>query len=202
MFGGTTAKNIYENTNDKAVSRAEQRDMLEIASLKQSQKATAQANINALMQRKTELQSYIAELRSDQGWDAYSKAINSYVGAAKGLRTLGITEEDSSSNTKGFNDSLSAEVSSGFITKQFANVNIANNSSWINSSAKVNNKSNTLTEDAFAYSRFKDGDAYGNAARNERKAAITQLISDIKNQIEDINKCIDSWSSDLGVNND
>ena len=199
MFGGTTAKNIYENTNDNAVSRAEQRDMLEIASLKQSQKATAQANINALMQRKTELQNYIAELRSDQGWDAYSKAVNAYVGTAKGLRTLGITEADSSSNTKGFNDSLSAGVSTGFITKQIANVNIANNSSWINSSTKVNNKSNALTEDAFAYSRFKDGDVYGNAARNDRKVAITQLINDLKKQIEYINSCIDSWSSDLGV---
>ena len=199
MFGGTTAKNIYENTNDNAVSRAEQRDMLEIASLKQSQKATAQANINALIQRKTEIQNYIAELRSDQGWDAYSKAVNAYVGTAKGLRTLGITEADSSSSTKEFNDSLTAGVSSGFITKQIANVNIANNSSWTNSSAKANNKSNALTEDAFAYSRFKDGDAYGNAARNDRKAAITQLINDLKKQIEYINSCIDSWSSDLGV---
>ena len=199
MFGGTTAKNIYENTNDNAVSRAEQRDMLEIASLKQSQKATAQANINALIQRKAEIQNYIANLRSDQGWDAYSKAVNAYVGTAKGLRTLGITEADSSSNTKEFNDSLTAGVGTGFITKQIANVNIANNSSWINSSAEVNNKSNALTEDAFAYSRFKDGDAYGNAARNDRKAAITQLINDLKKHIEYINSCIDSWSDDLGV---
>ena len=198
-ISGTTAKTIYETTDPNAVSRAEQKDVLEISKLSQEQKGVAQSNFNALLARKSELQTLITQLRSDQGWEVYTQAMNAVVGTAKGLNSLGVTDASNSSSNKGFSDTLSANVSTGSVTKAFVSGGISNNSSWNNSSTEALSKSNSLSQDALALSKFKSGEDYAKATREAKKAANEQLIKRLEGQIEIIDKCIDSWGKDLGL---
>ena len=200
VISGTTAKTIYETVDPNAVGRAEQKDVLEISKLSQEQKSVAQSNINALLARKSELQTLITQLKSDQGWEVYAQAMNAVVGTAKGLSSLGVTDDSSSSSNKGFSDTLSANVSTGSVTKAFVSGGVSNNSSWNNSSAKTLSESKSLNQDALALSKFKSGEAYANATREAKKAANEQLIKRLEGQIEIIDKCIDSWGKDLGFN--
>lgn len=199
VISGTTAKTIYETVNTDAVGRAEQKDVLEISKLSQEQKGVAQSNVNALLARKSELQTLITQLRSDQGWEVYAQAMNAVVGTAKGLNSLGVTDGSSSSSNKGFSDTLSANVSTGSVTKAFVSGGISNSSSWNNSSAEALNKSKSLNQDALALSKFKSGESYAKATREAKKAANEQLIKRLEGQIEIIDKCIDSWGKDLGL---
>ena len=199
VISGTTAQTIYETTNTDAVDRAEQKDILEISKLSQEQKGIAQSNVNALLARKSELQTLINQLRSDQGWEAYTQAMNAVVGTAKGLSSLGVTDGSNSSSNKGFSDTLSANVSTGKITSAFVSGGISNNSTWSNSSAEALSKSNSLSQDALALSKFKSGESYAKATREAKKAANEQLIKRLEGQIEIIDKCIDSWGKDLGL---
>ena len=199
VISGTTAKTIYETVNTDAVGRAEQKDVLEISKLSQEQKGVAQSNFNALLARKSELQTLITQLRSDQGWEVYTQAMNAVVGTAKGLNSLGVTDASNSSSNKGFSDTLSANVSTGSVTKAFVSGGISNSSSWNNSSAEALNKSKSLNQDALALSKFKSGEDYAKATREAKKAANEQLIKRLEGQIEIIDKCIDSWGKDLGL---
>ena len=199
VISGTTAKTIYETVNTDAVGRAEQKDVLEISKLSQEQKGVAQSNFNALLARKSELQTLITRLKSDQGWEVYAQAMNAVVGTAKGLSSLGVTDDSSSSSNKGFSDTLSANVSTGSVTKAFVSGGVSNKSSWNNSSTEALSKSNSLSQDALALSKFKSGEAYANATREAKKAANEQLIRRLEGQIEIIDKCIDSWGKDLGL---
>lgn len=194
-----TGGDVYGTTDPNAVIRAAERDALEINKLSQEQKGIAQSNINALLARKSELQTLITRLKSDQGWEAYAQAMNAVVGTAKGLSSLGVTDASNSSSNKGFSDTLSANVSTGGVTKAFVSGGVSNNSSWNNSSAKALSKSNSLSQDALALSKFKSGEAYANATREAKKAANEQLIKRLEGQIEIIDKCIDSWGKDLGL---
>ena len=199
VISGTTAKTIYETTDPNAVGRAEQKDILEISKLSQEQKNVAQSNVNALLARKSELQTLIAQLRSDQGWEVYAQAMNAVVGTAKGLSSLGVTDASNSSSQKGFSDALSANVSTGIITSKFVSGGVSNNSSWNNSSAEALSKSNSLNQDALALSKFESGEDYAKATREAKKEANKQLIERLENQIKIIDKCIDSWGKDLGL---
>lgn len=199
VISGTTGEKIYGTVDPNAVSRAEQRDILGISKLSQEQKGVAQSNINALLARKSELQTIITQLKSDQGWEVYTQAMNAVVGTAKGLSSLGVTDDSSSSSNKGFSDTLSANVSTGNITKAFVSGGVSNNSSWNNSSAKALSKSNSLNQDALALSKFKSGESYAKATREAKKEANEQLIKRLEKQIEIIDKCIDSWGKDLGL---
>ena len=199
VISGTTGETIYQTIDPNAVSRAEQKDVLEISKLSQEQKGIAQSNVNALLARKSELQTLIAQLKSDQGWEAYAQTMNAVVGTAKGLSSLGITDDSSSSSNKGFSDTLSANVKTGKVTSAFVSGGISNNSSWNNSSAESLSKSNSLNQDALALSKFKTGEDYAKATREAKKAANEQLIKRLEGQIEIIDKCIDSWGKDLGL---
>ena len=199
VISGTTGETIYGTVDPNAVSRAEQRDILGINKLSQEQKGVAQSNINALLARKSELQTLITQLKSDQGWEVYTQAMNAIVGTAKGLNSLGVTDASNSSSNKGFSDTLSANVSTGSVTKAFVSGGVSNNSSWNNSSAKALSKSNSLSQDALALSKFKSGEDYAKATREAKKAANEQLIKRLEGQIEIIDKCIDSWGKDLGL---
>lgn len=199
VISGTTAKTIYETVNTDAVGRAEQKDVLEISKLSQEQKSVAQSNINALLARKSELQTIITQLRSDQGWEVYTQAMNAVVGTAKGLSSLGVTDTSNSSSQKGFSDTLSADVKTGKVTAAFVSGGVSNSSSWNNSSTEALSKSNSLSQDALALSKFKSGESYANATREAKKAANEQLIKRLEGQIEIIDKCIDSWGKDLGL---
>ena len=194
-----SGEDVYGSTDPNAVIRAAERDALRTSKLSQEQKGVAQSNVNALLARKSELQTLIAQLKSDQGWDVYTQAMNATVGTAKGLSTLGITDDSSSSSNKGFSDTLSADVKTGSVTKAFVSGGISNNSTWNNSSAKSLSKSNSLSQDALAYSKFKTGEEYAKASREAKKAANEQLIERLEKQIEIIDKCIDSWGKDLGL---
>ena len=196
---GVSSQTAYENIDPNAISRAEQRDALGISKLSQEQKGVAQSNVNALLARKSELQTLISQLKSDQGWEVYTQAMNAIVGTAKGLSSLGITDDSSSSSNKGFSDTLSADVKTGKVTSAFVSGGISNNSSWNNSSAKSLSKSNSLNQDTLAYSKFKSGEEYAKATREAKKAANEQLIKRLEGQIEIIDKCIDSWGKDLGL---
>ena len=199
VISGTTGETIYGTVDPNAVSRAEQRDILEISKLSQEQKGVAQSNINALLARKSELQTIITQLKSDQGWEVYTQAMNAVVGTAKGLSSLGVTDDSSSSSNKGFSDTLSANVKTGKLTSTFVSGGISNNSTWNNSSAEALSKSNSLNQDALALSKFKSGEDYAKATREAKKAANEQLIKRLEGQIEIIDKCIDSWGKDLGL---
>ena len=199
VISGTTGETIYGTVDPNAVSRAEQRDILEINKMSQEQKGVAQSNVNALLARKSELQTIITQLKSDQGWEVYAQAMNAIVGTAKGLNSLDITDASNSSSNKGFSDTLSAKVSTGSITKAFVSGKVSNNSTWNNSSAEALSKSNSLSQDALALSKFKSGEDYAKATREAKKAANEQLIKRLEGQIEIIDKCIDSWGKDLGL---
>lgn len=199
LSGVPSASTIYNTVDPNAVVRAERRDILETSKLSQEQKGVAQSNINALLARKSELQTIIAQLKSDQGWEVYTQAMNAVVGTAKGLNSLGVTDASNSSSNKGFSDTLSANVSTGSVTKAFVSGGISNSSSWNNSSAKALSKSNSLSQDALALSKFKSGESYAKATREAKKEANEQLIKRLENQIEIIDKCIDSWGKDLGL---
>ena len=199
VISGTTGETIYGTVDPNAVSRAEQRDILEINKMSQEQKGVAQSNINALLARKSELQTLITQLKSDQGWEVYTQAMNAIVGTAKGLNSLGVTDASNSSSNKGFSDTLSADVKTGKVTAAFVSGGISNNSSWNNSSAKSLSKSNSLSQDALALSKFKSAEGYAKATREAKKAANEQLIKRLEGQIEIIDKCIDSWGKDLGL---
>lgn len=194
-----TGEDVYGTIDPDAVTRAAQRDALGISKLSQEQKGIAQSNINALLARKSELQTLITQLKSDQGWEVYAQAMNAVVGTAKGLSSLGVTDSSSSSSNKGFSDTLSADVSTGKVTAAFVSGSVSNSSSWNNSSTKALNKSNSLNQDALALSKFKSGESYANATREAKKAANEQLIKRLEGQIEIIDKCIDSWGKDLGL---
>lgn len=199
VISGTTAQTIYETTNTDAVDRAEQKDILEIGKLSQEQKGVAQSNVNALLARKSELQTIIAQLKSDQGWEVYAQAMNAVVGTAKGLSSLGVTDSSNSSSQKGFSDTISASVSTGNIASKFVSGRVSNSSSWNNSSTEALSKSNSLNQDALALSKFNSGESYAKATREAKKAANEQLIKRLEGQIEIIDKCIDSWGKDLGL---
>lgn len=199
VLQGTTAKTIYETVNQGAVDRAEQKDILEVSKLSQEQKGIAQSNFNALLARKSELQTLITQLKSDQGWEAYAQAMNAVVGTAKGLSSFGVTDASSSSSQKGFSDTLSASVGVGSLPSKFVSGDIGNTTNWNNSSAEALSKSNSLNQDALALSKFKSGEAYANATREAKREANEQLIKRLEGQIEIIDKCIDSWGKDLGL---
>ena len=196
---GASSQTVYENTDPNAIDRAEQRDILGISKLSQEQKGVAQSNVNALLARKSELQTLITQLKSDQGWEVYTQVMNAVVGTAKGLSSLGVTDNSSSSSNKGFSDTLSADVKTGKLPSAFVSGGISNSSSWNNSSAEALSKSNSLSQDALALSKFKTGEEYANATREAKKAANEQLIKRLEGQIEIIDKCIDSWGKDLGL---
>ena len=198
-ISGTTAQTIYDTVYKSAVDRAEQKDVLEISKLSQEQKGVAQSNINALLARKSELQTLITQLRSDQGWGVYAQAMNAVVGTAKGLSSLGVTDDSSSSSNKSFSDTLSTSVSTGNLSSSFVSGKVSNNSTWNNSSAESLSKSSSLNQDALALSKFKSGEAYAKATREAKKEANEQLIKRLEGQIEIIDKCIDSWGKDLGL---
>ena len=199
VISGTTGETIYGTVDPNAVSRAEQRDILEISKLSQEQKGVAQSNVNALLARKSELQTLINQLKSDQGWEVYTQAMNATVGTAKGLSSLGVTDNSSSSSNKGSSDQLSANVKTGKVTAAFVSGGISNNANWNKSSAEALSKSNSLNQDALALSKFKTGEEYAKASREAKKAANEQLIKRLEGQIEIIDKCIDSWGKDLGL---
>lgn len=199
LSGVPSASTIYNTVDPNAVVRAEQRDILETSKLSQEQKGVAQSNINALLARKSELQTIIAQLKSDQGWEVYAQAMNAVVGTAKGLSSLGVTDSSNSSSQKGFSDTISANVSTGNIASKFVSGSISNSSSWNNSSTEALSKSNSLNQDALALSKFKSGESYAKATREAKKAANEQLIKRLEGQIEIIDKCIDSWGKDLGL---
>lgn len=199
LSGVPSSDTIYNTFGPEAVDNAKQRDALKTSKMSQEQKGVAQSNINALLARKSELQTLITQLKSDQGWEVYAQAMNAVVGTAKGLSSLGVTDDSSSSSNKGFSDTLSANVSTGSVTKAFVSGEVSNNSSWNNSSAKARSKSNSLSQDALALSKFKSGEAYAKATREAKKAANEQLIKRLEGQIEIIDKCIDSWGKDLGL---
>ena len=196
---GTSPQTVYGTIDPLAVEMLKQKDILEINRLSQEQKGIAQSNVNALLARKSELQTLIAQLRSDQGWEAYAQAMNAVVGTAKGLSSIGVTDTSSSSSQKGFSNTLSASVSTGNLSSKFVSSGISNNSSWNNSSAEALSKSNSLSQDALAYSKFKSGESYAKATREAKKEANEQLIKRLEGQIEIIDKCIDSWGKDLGL---
>lgn len=197
--GVQSASTIYNTLDPDAVVIAKQRDILGISKLSQEQKGVAQSNVNALLARKSELQTLINQLKSDQGWEVYAQAMNAVVGTAKGLSSLGVTDSSNSSSNKGFSDTLSEDVKTGKLPSAFVSGGISNNSTWNNSSAEALNKSNSINEDALALSKFKSGEEYAKATREAKKAANEQLIKRLEGQIEIIDKCIDSWGKDLDL---
>ena len=199
VISGTSPQTVYGTIDPTAVEIAKQKDILEVSKLSQEQKGIAQSNVNALLVRKSELQALIAQLKSDQGWEVYAQAMNAVVGTAKGLSSIGVTDASSSSSNKGFSDTLSANVSTGKLTSKFVSGGISNSSSWNNSSAEALSKSNSLSQDALAVSKFEAGEAYAKATREAKKEANEQLIKRLEVQIEIIDKCIDSWGKDLGL---
>lgn len=198
-ISGTTAKTIYENTNDDAVDNAARRDALEISKLTQEQKATAQSNLTAMLARKSELQALIAQLKADQGWNSYVQAMNALVGTAKGLSSVGIGDQTSTSSQKSFQDSLTVDAQAGAIPSMYVKGGVTNNSQWANSSANAVSKSNTLNQDALALSKFADGEAYAKASKQAQMEANKELIKNLEGQVALIDRCINSWSKDLGV---
>lgn len=196
---GTSAKNVYENTDDTAVSNAKKMDILEVSKLEQDQKTVAQSNLNALLQRKTELQTLINKLESDQGWNSYVEAMNAVVGTARGLESIGAASNSSTQSNNGFANTLSGSVGTGGIPAAFVSANISDSATWNNSSASSSGSSSSLNKDAFALAKYGSGEAYAKAGKEAQVKANKNLISELQNQIKIIDACINAWGKDLGV---
>lgn len=196
---GTSSKNVYENTDDKAVENAKKRDILEVSKLEQDQKTVAQGNLNALLQRKTELQTLINKLESDQGWGSYVEAMNAVVGTARGLETLGAAYNSSTQSNDGFANTLSGSVETGSVPAAFVKVNISDSATWNNSIASSSGSSSSLNKDAFALAKYGSAESYAKAGKEAHVKANKNLISELQNQIQIIDTCIDAWGKDLGV---
>lgn len=204
---GTTATALNENVSDTSDKTREidmEKKTLEIKKLNQDQKNTAQNNLNALIARKSELQALITKLKSDQGWGSYVEAMNAVVGTAKGLETVGATSSSSSSDSsnKGSSNTLGGNVGTGSVPSAFVSANIGDSQTWNSSSASSNsrNAGSSLNKDSLALSKFKDAEGYAKAGKEAQKEANKQLISQLEDQINVIDKCIASWGKDLGVN--
>lgn len=197
--GGTSAKNVYENTDDTAVENAKKMDILEVSKLEQDQKTVAQSNLNALLQRKTELQTLINKLESDQGWNSYVEAMNAVVGTARGLESIGAASTSSTQSNNGFANTLSGSVGTGGIPAAFVSANISDSATWNNSSASSSGSSSSLNKDAFALAKYGSGEAYAKAGKEAQVKANKNLISELQNQIKIIDACINAWGKDLGV---
>lgn len=197
--GGTSAKNVYENTDDTAVENAKTMDILEVSKLKQDQKTVAQSNLNALLQRKTELQTLINKLESDQGWNSYVEAMNAVVGTARGLETIGAASTSSTQSNNGFANTLSGSVGTGGIPAAFVSANISDSATWNNSSASSSGSSSSLNKDAFALAKYGSAESYAKAGKDAQVKANKNLISELQNQIKIIDACINTWGKDLGV---
>lgn len=197
--GGTSAKNVYENTDDTAVENAKKMDILEVSKLEQDQKTVAQSNLNALLQRKTELQTLINKLESDQGWNSYVEAMNAVVGTARGLETVGAASNSSTQSNNGFANTLSGSVGTGSVPAAFVSASISDSATWNNSSASSSGSSSSLNKDAFALAKYGSAEAYAKAGKDAQVKANKNLISELQNQIKIIDACINAWGKDLGV---
>ena len=199
--GGTSAKNVYENTDDTAVENVKKMDTLEVSKLEQDQKTVAQSNLNALLQRKTELQTLINKLESDQGWNSYVEAMNAVVGTARGLETIGAASTSSTQSNNGFANTLSGSVGTGGIPAAFVSASISDSATWNNSSASSSGSSSSLNKDAFALAKYGSAESYAKAGKDAQVKANKNLISELQNQIKIIDACINAWGKDLGVAN-
>ena len=199
--GGTSAKNVYENTDDTAVENAKKMDILEVSKLEQDQKTVAQTNLNALLQRKTELQTLINKLESDQGWNSYVEAMNAVVGTARGLETVGAASNSNTQTNNGFANTLSGSVGTGSIPAAFVSAKISDSATWNNSSASSVGSSSSLNKDALALAKYGSAESYAKAGKDAQVKANKNLISELQNQIKIIDACISAWGKDLGVTN-
>ena len=200
-INGTSAKNVYENTDDTAVENAKKMDILEVSKLEQDQKTVAQTNLNALLQRKTELQTLINKLESDQGWNSYVEAMNAVVGTARGLETVGVASNSNTQTNNGFANTLSGSVGTGGIPAAFVSANISDSATWNNSSASSVGSSSSLNKDALALAKYGSAESYAKAGKDAQVKANKNLISELQNQIKIIDACISAWGKDLGVTN-
>jgi hypothetical protein len=196
---GTSAKNVYENTDDTAVENAKKKDILEVSKLEQEQRTVAQANLNALLQRKTEIQVLINKLESDQGWGSYVEAMNAVVGTARGLETLGVAISENTQSTNGFANTLSGDVATGGIPSKFVKANISDSATWNNSNATSRGNNSSLNKDALALAKYGSAEAYAKAGKDAQVNANKNLINELKNQIKIIDACINAWGKDLNV---
>ena len=196
---GTSAKNVYENTDDAAVDNAKKKDILEVSKLEQEQKTVAQSNLNALLQRKTEIQVLINKLESDQGWNSYVEAMNAVVGTARGLETLGVATSENTQSTNGFANTLSGNVGTGGIPSRFVKANISDSSTWNNSNATSKGNNSSLNKDALALAKYGTAEAYAKAGKDAQVNANKDLINELKKQIKIIDACINAWGKDLSV---
>ncbi len=186
-------ENLYKQQQDETTKGA-----IEVSQMNQQMKATATSNLAALQQRRVELEQLKANLAGND-WDAYAKAMNAYVGTSKGLQSVGAVNTTQSQDGKSFTDSLSTDVGTGKIPSAFVRGGVSNNSTWANSSSSSTSNTGSLSTDALAYSRFPNGEKYAMATMEEKNAANEELRKSIDNQIAIIDKCIESWSKDLGL---
>lgn len=202
IIRGTTAAALNENVSDTA-DKTREMDMekrtLEVSKLEQDQKTVAQSNLNALLQRKTELQTLINKLESDQGWNSYVEAMNAVVGTARGLETIGAASNSSTQSNNGFANTLSGSVGTGGIPAAFVSANISDSATWNNSSASSSGSSSSLNKDAFALAKYGSAESYAKAGKDAQVKANKNLISELQNQIKIIDACINAWGKDLSV---
>jgi hypothetical protein len=196
---GTSAQTVYENTDDTAVENAKKKDILEVSKLEQEQRTVAQSNLNALLQRKTEIQALINRLESDQGWSSYVEAMNAVVGTARGLETIGVATSENTQSTNGFANTLSGNVGTGGIPSKFVSANISDSATWNNSNATSRGNNSSLNKDALALAKYGTAEAYAKAGKDAQVNANKNLINELKNQIKIIDACINAWGKDLGV---
>ena len=201
-FKGTTAATLNENVSDTADKTREmdmEKRVLEVSKLKQDQKTVAQTNLNALLQRKTELQTLINKLESDQGWNSYAEAMNAVVGTARGLETVGAASNSSTQSNNGFANTLSGSVGTGSVPAAFVSASLSDSATWNNSTASSSGSSSSLNKDALALAKYGSAEAYAKAGKDAQVKANKNLISELQNQIKIIDACINAWGKDLGV---
>lgn len=186
-------------TKANAAELGEQREKLEIAALDQNQKAIATSNLEALVQRRKELNELIAKLRSDQGWDTYAQAMEAYVGTARGLSSTGIADNVQDSLTKGHQIGVSANVGAGNVASKFVKADISADANWNKQATTSEGKQTTRQSDSLAYGRFTSGEKFAQATAEEKKAANAELIENLKNEIRIIDQVIDAWGKPLGI---
>ena len=174
------------------------KSILEIRSLSIEQKTMLQNNINTLRAQVVTLRSQAAALRTDDAaYDTYTKAINAYVGTARGLQQTG----DISNVQQVINNAFSVEANqkagvSG-IGKWFVEGEINLNNQFSHDRTKTEGNTSTLSEDALALSEYKDAKQYAQASKEKTKESNNAWADKLDYMADEIEKNIDGWEEEL-----
>ena len=174
------------------------KSILEIRSLSIEQRTMLQNNINALRAQVVTLRERAAALRTDDAsYDTYSKAINAYVGTARGLQQTGDISNVQQVINNAFSVEANQNVGTSGISEWFVEGEVNLNNQFSHDRTKTEGNTSTLSEDALALSEYKDAKQYAQTSKEKTKESNNALADKLDYMADKIEKNIDGWEEEL-----